>query len=321
MGVRFLIFSACSQGVEREISYQFDQERIVIGRGAGADIRLPFRTVSEVHAVVHLQNANYVIVDNNSTNGTRVNGERLIPERPKALRNGDEIEVGGYLVSFSTGVVVTEPITAERTAELARRLVREVKSPDALDLELPYLVVLNGLQAGQRVKIHPPPSRLLVGRSESCQLKLADADVSREHFEVVRDIDGVLIRNLDSKNGVMLGDQWIQERRIRSGNELVVGATRIKFEDPAEESIRALAEQPDQVVSEETRVNATSAEVGEATEAKAQTGSDKEAVEEKPKKKSANSTLSFGLDLVVYSLALVILFLSIAGLVFLLRMR
>jgi pSer/pThr/pTyr-binding forkhead associated (FHA) protein len=321
MGVRFLILSACAQGAEREISYQFDQERIVIGRGAGADIRLPFRTVSEVHATVFLENANYVIVDNNSTNGTRVNGERLIPDRPKSLRNGDEIDVGGYVVSISIGVVVTEPITAERTAELARRLVREVKSPDALDLELPYLVVLNGLQAGQRVKIHPPLSRILVGRGESCQLKLADADVSREHFEVIRDIDGVLIRNLDSKNGVMLGDQLIQERRIKSGNELVVGATRLRYEDPAEDSIQALANQPDQLLIKEPTVNANSAQNSAELEAYAQTESEDKAIEEKLKKKRASSPLSFGIDLVVYSLALVILFLSIAGLVFLLRMR
>lgn len=320
MGARFLILSAYSQEAGREISYQFDQQRIVIGRSAGADIRLPFRTVSEVHATIRLEGGDYFVIDNNSTNGTRVNGERLIPDRPKALRNGDEIEVGVCLMSISTRIVVSEPITAERTAELARRLVREINAPGGGNLEQPELLVLNGQQTGQRIKIAPAPSRIVVGRGESCQLKLADADVSREHLELVRDIDGVLARNLDSKNGVMLGEQWIQEKRLKNGNELIIGATRLRFVDPAEESIRALANQPDEPIEIENAVNASANPKKKGARAPADDQVEGKAPEEKPGRKRAGINLSIGVDLIIYSLALVILFLSIAGLVFLLRM-
>jgi pSer/pThr/pTyr-binding forkhead associated (FHA) protein len=318
MGIRFSILTAYSQEPGRQISYEFDQERIVIGRGAGADIRLPFRTVSEIHATVQLEGDDYAIIDNNSTNGTRINGEKLTPERPKLLRHGDEIDVGGCVISISTRTAVTEPITAERTAELARRLVREVKLPSAVAIELPYLVVLNGVQEGQRVSIPLPPAKLLVGRGELCELKLADANVSREHFEVVCDIDGVLLRNLDSKNGVVFGDQWVQERRLKNGCEFVVGSTQMRFQDPAEESIRALADEPDILIPKEAAI-AESAVPSDSDE-RAGSAGDTNANEDKPIKTGKRGSYSIGVDILIYTLAITILFLSIAGLVFLLRM-
>jgi pSer/pThr/pTyr-binding forkhead associated (FHA) protein len=318
MGIRFSILTANSQESGRQISYEFDQERIVIGRGAGADVRLPFRTVSEIHATVQLEGDDYTIIDNNSTNGTRINGEKLIPDRPKLLRHGDEIDVGGCVISISTRTAVTEPITAERTAELARRLVREVKMPSAFAIELPNLVVLNGVQEGQRVSIPLPPSRLLVGRGESCQLQLADADVSREHFEVICDIDGVLLRNLDSKNGVVFGEQWVQERRLKNGSEFVVGSTQIRFQDPAEDSIRALTNEPDILMPKEVAIAERAAQ-GDSDK-RASSAGDTNATEDNPAKKGKKGSDSIGVDILIYTLAIVILFLSIAGLVFLLRM-
>src|SRR5688500_11165295 len=126
MGVRIVVRGGSS---DAEVVYEFDQQRIVIGRGAGADVRIPQRTVSETHAVLRLEGTTWVVQDEGSTNGTRVNGTRVVAGRPKALRSGDTLELGGFVLAFSTGVAISESTSADRTAALARRLVREVLDP------------------------------------------------------------------------------------------------------------------------------------------------------------------------------------------------
>ena len=107
MGVRLAIRSAEGQPLSEELAYDFEQARIVIGRGAGADVRIPHLTVSDVHATLRQQDDAYVILDNDSTNGTRVNGARVTGDRPKRLHDGDRIEVGAYAArSFASGVRV-----------------------------------------------------------------------------------------------------------------------------------------------------------------------------------------------------------------------
>lgn len=50
--------------------------------------------VSRRHAVIHREEAGYYITDLNSTNGTRINGRRLLPNKPCRLSSGDVIRLG-----------------------------------------------------------------------------------------------------------------------------------------------------------------------------------------------------------------------------------
>jgi pSer/pThr/pTyr-binding forkhead associated (FHA) protein len=50
--------------------------------------------VSRRHATIHREETGYYITDLNSTNGTRVNGRRLLPNKPCRLSSGDIISLG-----------------------------------------------------------------------------------------------------------------------------------------------------------------------------------------------------------------------------------
>ncbi len=50
--------------------------------------------VSRRHAVIHREEDGYYITDLNSTNGTRINGRRLLPNAPCRLSSGDVIRLG-----------------------------------------------------------------------------------------------------------------------------------------------------------------------------------------------------------------------------------
>ena len=246
MGVRLVVRSCWTQRSDAaEVRFEFDQARIVVGRSGGADVQLPHPAVSATHATLRAHGPGYAIVDEDSTNGTRVNGKRIAPGRPKPLRSGDRIEIGGFLLQVELAVAVA-PMSAEDTAELARRLVRDALDPDGGGaIPPPRVTVLNGDAAGAVLELPRPPASVVLGRSESCDLVLPDADASREHVELVRDHEGVLARDLDSKNGLSVNGRAVLEVRLRDRDELVVGATHLVFEDPAREALAELPSQPD----------------------------------------------------------------------------
>jgi len=50
--------------------------------------------VSRIHAAIERSEDTLTIVDMGSSNGTHLNGQRLIPDQPRVLRDGDEIRFG-----------------------------------------------------------------------------------------------------------------------------------------------------------------------------------------------------------------------------------
>lgn len=50
--------------------------------------------VSRSHAAIELSEDTLTIIDTGSANGTFLNGQRLVPNQPRVLRDGDEIRLG-----------------------------------------------------------------------------------------------------------------------------------------------------------------------------------------------------------------------------------
>jgi hypothetical protein len=69
---------------------------LVAGRSRACEIRLPFLSISHVHAHFFV-NRDYSadIIDQSSTNGTFVNDQRLTPGVKKRARSGDIVRFGG----------------------------------------------------------------------------------------------------------------------------------------------------------------------------------------------------------------------------------
>jgi hypothetical protein len=50
--------------------------------------------VSRIHAAIIHEDDSLTLIDLGSANGTHLNGQRLVPEQPRILRDGDEIRLG-----------------------------------------------------------------------------------------------------------------------------------------------------------------------------------------------------------------------------------
>lgn len=81
-----------SNGAAPELSFADKEEKIVVGRGRRkTDYRLSNNQVSRIHARIYRQGKDYIIEDVNSTNGTYINSERLLPNEKKMIHRGDII--------------------------------------------------------------------------------------------------------------------------------------------------------------------------------------------------------------------------------------
>lgn len=139
MGVRITVRSLWTKTSASTFVYEFAQSRIVIGRSRSADVQLPHTAVSATHATIREQAAGYVLMDEGSTNGTRVNEIPAVPCRPKALRRHDVVDLGGYRLTMELGVPVAQTTPARLTAEHARRMLAEqlgLQGDQELDVEL-----------------------------------------------------------------------------------------------------------------------------------------------------------------------------------------
>jgi pSer/pThr/pTyr-binding forkhead associated (FHA) protein len=86
------------QGAESDRTFEVRTDRMTIGRSRESDITLEDEAVSRVHAIVTRdEDGTYRIRDQNSSNGTYVNSQRI---SEYALEDGDEIQVGLMVLEF-----------------------------------------------------------------------------------------------------------------------------------------------------------------------------------------------------------------------------
>lgn len=71
-------------------------------------------------------------------------------------------------------------------------------------------------------------SSLIVGRSDTCDIYIDDAKLSRQHFAIENDNGDVYILDLQSKNGTMLNGIRLNGRqRVKSGDKILAGLSDI----------------------------------------------------------------------------------------------
>jgi uncharacterized protein involved in exopolysaccharide biosynthesis len=72
----------------------------LIGRARGAQIQIDDGAISTQHAKLFWDGTRHTLVDMGSTNGTFVNGERLVPYEPVALTFGDTVRVADIQLAY-----------------------------------------------------------------------------------------------------------------------------------------------------------------------------------------------------------------------------
>ncbi len=94
--------------------------------------------------------------------------------------------------------------------------------------DVPLLIALEGPLQGQRWAVR---NQLIIGREPSCDLVIADRQVSRRHARLTATSDGVLLEDLGSKNGTNYnGEQLVEPVILQDGDSIQIAlAQRFTF--------------------------------------------------------------------------------------------
>ncbi len=93
--------------------------------------------------------------------------------------------------------------------------------------------VLAGPDQGLKIKMDEPT--LSLGKGDEVDVKLSDPTISRRHLEFTASLDGLLVRDLGSRNGTWLGGCKLTEGKLVQDATLTFGQTalRVRLADGA----------------------------------------------------------------------------------------
>ena len=136
-----LVISKCPEEYVGAKSIEMPEEGGSIGREAGCTVSLTDhnRFISGTHCLLSVYGDTYYISDI-STNGTLVNGNKILKNQPVSLCDGDRVSLGQYEVSISLELVTT-------SYDIASEIAPERDSTDPL-MNLEESVVEEEVEAG-----------------------------------------------------------------------------------------------------------------------------------------------------------------------------
>jgi DNA-binding response OmpR family regulator len=115
-------------GSEGSIRWVISEDRVTIGRDDTCQVVVDDRRVSRVHAEIRREGARYVLTDNDSKNGTFLNGDRLTG--PAIVQDGDAIQVALAAELLFVAPGATAPLGAwggEAASLIVDRETRQVR--------------------------------------------------------------------------------------------------------------------------------------------------------------------------------------------------
>ncbi len=228
----------------------FDGARVVIGRGSACDLRVPDASVSGRHASIRANGAQWVVVDEGSTNGTRLNGEKLATQGPRPLKTGDVLLLGRIEIAVKLGAAPVS--SAQQTRELALALVaRSIGDEGAVAASI---VVTAGPDEGSRLELTKGTTRS-IGRDPRCALRLTDRSIPPIALDVVLDTGRPRVTVRDARTEVRLGERALAQGETfgwSDGAVVTIGGTTLVLDDPIARALDASAHGEDEKLKPES---------------------------------------------------------------------
>ena len=229
--------------------FKLTKNQIWLGREPSCDIVFDSDAVmvSRKHAEITNQNGSYLLTDNNSFNGTLVNGQRIAAQTP--IYHSDEIQlgVGGPVVKFNSPTRI-----APKGASLAgQRAVApaQIAPAAALDAMLENVgsktMVANIGNISQKISKNDTsaqPTLLMsltfgdkqqlgIGRAEDNDIVLDGLQISNAHARLLKTGNGIAIEDLNSTNGVYVNGTRVSKQGIFPNDAVQVGSFLLQIDN------------------------------------------------------------------------------------------
>jgi pSer/pThr/pTyr-binding forkhead associated (FHA) protein len=126
---------------------------------------------------------------------------------------------------------IVEPARRTEWMDMAQVLDTDVdlsfaSSTLVRNTQIPHLVVYLGDQTWE---VQLTQERMTIGRTEDNDIPIPDRFVSSQHASIERRGDRFVIRETQSRNGIWLGRERIEEHTLRDGDVLSLGGAKLVF--------------------------------------------------------------------------------------------
>ncbi len=215
-------------------------QRVTIGRDESAGLVLPNISVSRQHACLITDGRSCEIVDLDSTNGVKVNGE---PTKRKALEHRDVLRIGKYRLEYCDEskvdllqVIRLAGLTTKATQSLHSTMNTVCFQPGeleaiAVDEQASQHAVLRRID-GQAGEWRPGDGRITIGPGGDIPLELMLT--SQPIAEIRWDGRQHLLRSSSWAHQVEVNGERIQETVLQPGSTIRVGDASFEFLHEAE---------------------------------------------------------------------------------------
>ncbi len=199
-----------------------------IGRSLTCDVILEVATVSRFHAVISKRRTGWVVADTGSRAGVFVNNEKI--EKSVGLKHGDMLRLGTSVFEFCDAdvddVERAKVNMRRRQAKINMRAAARVNT--RVEDFLPAIID----EAGEKAYIIDCES-CIIGRSNSCDIKLRDPSVSSRHAKVTKLGSGWFIEDIGSSNGTKVNARIVTnaKRKLSDGDIIYMGGMRLVFNE------------------------------------------------------------------------------------------
>jgi ABC-type multidrug transport system ATPase subunit/pSer/pThr/pTyr-binding forkhead associated (FHA) protein len=221
-------------GTSGLVRVELNREVTRFGREPGLEgvINADAAVVSRRHAEIQRRGATYLLVDLGSFNGTLLNGRRIV--EPETLYHNDRIELGpgGPTLRFVDPSTPRPPEVQKVAALAAPSGQPHAKLATMMLRSDSPLQTTGGLEAGMFVeRSFDNGQRLVIGRSEECDIRLDGLLISNRHALVLNSNTELIIEDLNSTNGTYVNGARITGRKlIRSEDVIQIGPFVLRFD-------------------------------------------------------------------------------------------
>lgn len=206
-------------------------ECTILGRQHDSTVCLPGKAVSRHHAQVLRRDGEYLIEDLGSSNGTYLNGKRLVPNAPASFYDEDRLQIGQFIFTLKSDrptpmaqssepeLVIRETVSATSVGssflgpDAASRLktVLEITKHLARTLDVDQL--LNKLLE-QLMQLFPQADRSLVVMAEENNLELRAERLRRSGDERLTPFSRTIVRKALEEGVGLLSDDVKRDQRF-----------------------------------------------------------------------------------------------------------
>lgn len=194
----------------------------LIGRSSACNLRFRDANLELVHAHLKVRDGVVTLVGQDDA-PVEVNGVRV--ENETRLNHGDRVALGK--VSLAVMDPEQEKSGAQPETKNTRRDTEaDQKTTERAAPEVNW--VLHGLSSGLAGRRYTVTGSVVVGRGQACDIRLAEAHLSRCHARLSTNGDSLLIEDLQSSNGTFVNGRRIRHARLKNGDELSLDTVKFR---------------------------------------------------------------------------------------------